>query len=111
MKDITDKLIVFPIPGNKRPNHSKKIEWVLRNFITSMGEHYYDDEIKDGILYSYFKLDHDICVEQKICIGEIRFRTHLEVTERTSPQEIDKFGGYPKHIINKYGHMFPAYLY
>ena len=159
MKGVIDNVVAFPIPRNKKPTHSKKIEWALRNFIASMGGHYYDDEIKDGILFSYFKLDHETCVEQKICIGEndcvcyttlsrraptddiygledhmiianrintklsygnfeidektgeIRFRTHIEGTERISPEEIDKFLGYPKHIINEHGHMFPAYIY
>ena len=51
-------------------NHSKKLEWIIRDFISLNGYSYYDDEISDGILKNYFRLENDICVEQEIVIRE-----------------------------------------
>lgn len=52
------------------PKHSKRLEMALRNFITSMDGHYYDEELNKGILSLYFRLDNDICIEQKVKIRQ-----------------------------------------
>lgn len=51
-------------------SHSKKLEWIIRDFISQSGYGYYDDEISCGVLKNYFKLKNDICVEQEIIIRE-----------------------------------------
>ncbi|MBR4864751.1 MAG: hypothetical protein IKU07_09260 [Oscillospiraceae bacterium] len=52
------------------PKHSKELEMSLRNFITSTDDNYYDDELDKGILSMYFRLDNEICVEQKVYIQQ-----------------------------------------
>lgn len=137
-----------------RPKHSQRLEMALRNFITSMDGHYYDDELNKGILSSYFRLDNGICVEQKVQIrqtdyvcytvlsvhatpdnkdqilhyivianninmeldygnfeidtetGYIRFRTYYEPIDIVRMEAFDKLLGYPRYIINRYGHLF-----
>lgn len=58
----------MPIYGSMYIGHSKKLEWALRDFITSIGETYYDEELDKGILKSYLKLDNGIYVKQKVHI-------------------------------------------
>ena len=65
---MSKNVITLPISGSMVISHSKKLEWALRDFITSTGGSYYDDEISNGIIALYFKLDNEICVEQKIHI-------------------------------------------
>lgn len=50
--------------------HSKRLEMALRNFITSMGGQYYDDELAQGILSSYFQLNCGVSIEQKVHIRQ-----------------------------------------
>ena len=40
-----------------KSTHSKKLEWLIRDFIAHNGCTYYDDELNDGILKSYFMLN------------------------------------------------------
>jgi hypothetical protein len=155
MSDKKQKVITLPVSGSMAlPKHSKKLEWRVRDFITSLNGHYYDDEIDKGILKSYFKLDNGILLEQEIRIrqedylcyttlschanpedkniifcwirkanalnleldygsfevnedtGDIRFRTYYKPESVIDMESIDMLLGYPKHIINKYGHVF-----
>ena len=64
------KVVTLPISGKITVSHSKKLEWALRDFITSTGTSYYDDEISNGRIAVYFKLDNEICVEQKVHIRQ-----------------------------------------
>ena len=58
--------------GDKnKSTHSKKLEWLIRNFIAQNGCTYYDDELNDGILKSYFMLNNNIAVEKEIIIREV----------------------------------------
>ena len=68
------------------PKHSKKLEMALRNFITSMDGHYYDDELHKGILTSYFRLDNEICVEQKVHIRQTDYVCHTILSVHTTPE-------------------------
>lgn len=151
-----EKKKVIQIPGGSMamPKHSNRLEMALRNFITSMDGHHYDDELNKGILSSYFRLNNGICVEQKVQIrrtdyvchtilsvhttpdnteqlfryiaianninmeldygsfevdtttGDIRFRTYYEPIDIVRMEAFDKLLGYPRHIINTYGHYF-----
>lgn len=67
------------------PKHSKKLEMALRNFITSMDGHYYDDEFHKGILASYFRLDNGICVEQKVHIRQTDYVCYTTLSVHTKP--------------------------
>ena len=67
---MSKKVITLPISGSIVISHSKKLEWALRDFITSTVGSYYDDEISNGIVTLYFKLDNEICVEQKVHIRQ-----------------------------------------
>lgn len=71
---MSKKVITLPISGSMVISHSKKLEWALRDFITSTGGSYYDDEISNGIVALYFKLDNEICVEQKV---RIRYEDYI----------------------------------
>lgn len=155
MNDKKCKILTMPMEGSMvLPEHSKKLEWALRDFIKSTGNGYYDDDIKNGILASYFKLNNGICVEQKVQIrkddyvchttlscsvspdnadrllgfvrvanainreldygnfevnettGDILFRSYYKPEENVSPVALDMLLGYPKYIINLYGHFF-----
>lgn len=67
------------------PKHSKKLEMALRNFIASMDGHYYDDELHKGILTSYFRLDNEICVEQKVHIRQTDYICHTILSIHAAP--------------------------
>lgn len=57
--------------GDKnKSTHSKKLEWLIRDFIAQNGCTYYDDELNAGILKSYFMLNNNIAVEKEIIIRE-----------------------------------------
>ena len=67
------KVIDINLAKNKDKStsaHSKKLEWLIRDFISQNGYGYYDDEIDKGVLKNYFRLKNDICVEQEIIIRE-----------------------------------------
>lgn len=139
----------------KETTHSKKLEFIIRDFISRCGHGYYDDELDKGILKNYFYLNESVSIEQKIIIrendcicystlsltlkltdklydtrllallvelndinfqldygnfeydmetGDIRFRTSYEPNEGIiCSEDLDKFLGYPRFIINKYG--------
>lgn len=52
----------------KEQTHSKKLEWILRDFIDCVGESCYDNEISKGIIKSYFKLENGMYVKRVINI-------------------------------------------
>ena len=37
------------------PTHSRKLEYAIRDFITKCGGSYYDDELSEGVLTSYYQ--------------------------------------------------------
>ena len=65
---MSKKVIPLPFSTGMKHSHSKKLEWTIRDFVTSTGDSYYDDEISNGIISLYYKLDNEICVEQKVQI-------------------------------------------
>ena len=64
-----NNIVNFPYNKKINQSHSKKLEWALKDFIKSIGYAYYEDEIENGIIALYSKLNNGICVEQKIHIG------------------------------------------
>lgn len=83
--------IILPISGSMAmPKHSKRLEMALRNYITSIGGHYYDDQMNKGILTSYFKLDHGICVEQKVYIRQAEYVCHTILSIHTTPENTEQ---------------------
>lgn len=58
------------------PKHSLKLELAMRNFITTIGGYYYDDELSNGIISSYFELNNGLCIEQKIQIRQKDYIVH-----------------------------------
>ena len=68
------------------PKHSKKLEMALRNFITSMDGHYYGDKLSKGILISYFRLNNEICVEQKVHIRQEDYVCYTILSVHTSSE-------------------------
>ena len=54
----------------KESTHSKKLEFIIRDFISRCGHGYYDDELDKGILKNYFYLNESVSIEQKIIIRE-----------------------------------------
>jgi len=74
------KVITLPISGTMHIRHSKKLEWVIRDFITMCDGSYYDDEIDRGIIKSYFRLKNDIYVEQKVQIRQKDYVCHTTLS-------------------------------
>ena len=83
---------VIHVPGGSMamPKHSKRLEMALRNFITSLDGHYYDDELNKGILSSYFRLDNGICVEQKVHIRQTDYVCHTILSVHATPEDQDQ---------------------
>ena len=54
----------------KESTHSKKLEFIIRDFISRCGHGYYDNELDKGILKNYFYLNESVSIEQKIIIRE-----------------------------------------
>jgi len=84
---MSKKIITLPISGSMRIPHSKKLEWALRDFITSTGGSYYDDEILNGIISLYFKLDNEICVEQKVHIRQENYVCYTTLSCYINPEQ------------------------
>ena len=42
--------------GKSTSAHSKKLEWLIRDFISQNGYGYYDDEIDKGVLKKLFQI-------------------------------------------------------
>ena len=64
------------------PIHSRKLEYAIRDFITKCGGSYYDDELNEGVLTSYYQLNYEIAVEQKVIIRQVDYMciTTLSIT-------------------------------
>ena len=64
------------------PTHSRKREYAIRDFITKCGGSYYDDELNEGVLTSYYQLNYEIAVEQKVIIRQVDYMciTTLSIT-------------------------------
>lgn len=86
-----NNVIVFPKTLSKSVAHSLKLELALKNFIISMGGSYYEDAIEQGILTSYFRLDHGICVEQRIQIGKLDCVCYTTLSHSISAEELMKY--------------------
>lgn len=84
---MSKNVITLPISGSMRISHSKKLEWALRDFITSTGGSYYDDEISNGIISLYFKLDNEICVEQKVHIRQENYVCYTTLSCYINPEQ------------------------
>ena len=82
---MSEKVITLPVSGSMRISHSKKLEWALRDYITSAGMSYYDDEISNGIIALYFKLDNEIYVEQKVHIRQEDYLCYTTLAFNTNP--------------------------
>lgn len=64
-------IIQARIPRKEAPqNFSTKLMFAIRDFISSHGCSYYDDEIDSGIIANYFRLKNGICVEQRITVRQ-----------------------------------------
>lgn len=156
---MENKIVLFKMKHSENEQkHSKKLEWFLRDFITSVGGCYYDDKIGEGIMSQYFRLDNNICIEQNIeirqedylcrtylsctidpcnkshftrCVcaanrinakldygnfeinektGDIIYRTYYKPDNIVDFNALDKLMGYPRHVINRYGHLFVSTL-
>ena len=81
------KIIKLPISGTMHTSHSKKLEWAIRDFITSCGGSYYDDELHKSILKSYFRLKNDICVEQKVQIRKDDYICYTTLSLTVDPNK------------------------
>ena len=91
LEDHSMKHLPFVIPERfcgsmSMPKHSKKLEMALRNYITSMDDSYYDDELNKGILAMYFRLDNEICVEQKVYIQQSDYVCYTTFSIHTTPE-------------------------
>ena len=64
------------------PTHSRKLEYAIRDFISKCGGSYYDDELSEGVLTSYFQLNYNIAVEQRVIIRQADYicLTTLSIT-------------------------------
>ena len=70
-----------------KPTHSKKLEWIIRDFISQCGYSYYDDEIDRGILKSYYRLENDILVEKEIIIRDYDYLCYTTLSVSLRPDE------------------------
>ena len=84
---MSKKVVTIPCSGRMVRPHSKKLEWELRNFVTSTGGSYYDDEILNGIIALYFKLANEICVEQKVRIRQKDYICHTTLSCYFDPND------------------------
>lgn len=87
-------VLTLPISGSMYLGHSKKLEWLLRDFITSNGGTYYDDEIENGIISCYFRLDNEICVEQKVHIRKYDYMCHTTLSCSINPRDKETMAKY-----------------
>lgn len=55
---------------NHKSLFSAKLMYAIRDFITSHGCSYYDDQLDEGIIKNYFKMKNGICIEQEITVHE-----------------------------------------
>ena len=87
-------VLTLPISGSMYHGHSKKLEWALRDFITSNDGTYYDDEIENGIISCYFKLDNEICVEQKVNIRKYDYICYTTLSCYINPEDKENVARY-----------------
>lgn len=90
--------------------HSKKLEWVLRDFMTLYDIMYYDEELDKGILTLYFRLQNGICVEQKVQIRKRDYICHTTLSCYVNPDNKKSVAKYVQiaNSINlelDYGHF------
>lgn len=91
-KKNSGKAIVMPISGSMCRKHSAKLEWALREFITSNEGDYYDDELDEkGVLTSYFRLKNNICVEQRIIISDVDYVCYTTLSVNFNPKNIELY--------------------
>lgn len=84
---MSEKVITLPYSGRKTNPCSKKLEWALRDFITSTSGSYYDDETEKGIIALYFRLGNGICVEQKVHIRQEDYICYTTLSCTINPRE------------------------
>ena len=89
-----EKIITLPISGSMYLGHSKELEEALKKFITSNDGIYYDDEIENGIISCYFKLDNEICVEQKVNIRKYDYVCHTTLSCHINPEDKENIARY-----------------
>lgn len=85
MKD-KNKVITLPISGSMAMNHSKKYEFLLRDFLSLNEERYYDDEIYKGELCVYIKFENGICAEQRIKIKQDMYICYTTLSCSITPE-------------------------
>ncbi len=74
----------LPISGGMRKPHSKKLEYALRDFLTSTGTSYYDDEMYVGIIKFYYKLECGKSTEIAITIGDEDYTCSIKLANKIS---------------------------
>ena len=79
--------IIFTEKRKPEPKHSKKLEWFLRNFITSTNGFYYDDNLSKGIISQYFKLNNGICIEQNVKIQKEDYLCYTNLSYHINPDD------------------------
>lgn len=84
------KVLTLPVSGSMCSRHSKKLEWAIRNFISENIGTYYDDEIKKGIISCYFRLDNEICVEQKVHIRKYDYVCYTTLSCHINPADKER---------------------
>ena len=104
------KVLTLSIYGSMNLSHSKKLECALKDFITANGGSYYDDEIESGIISCYFKLDNEICVEQKVHIRKYDYICYTTLSCHINPEGRENVARYVQmaNTINleiDYGHF------
>lgn len=57
-------------PKNQSMQHSMKLLYAIRDFITSHGCSYYNEDLPQGVIVNYFRLKNGICIEQRITIRQ-----------------------------------------
>ncbi len=93
---MNKKVITLPISGSMRISHCKKLECALRDFIKSTGGSYYDDEISNGLISLYFKLDNEICIEQKVHIRQEKYVCYTTLSCYINPSQKEQLIKYIK---------------
>ena len=82
------KVINLP---TKKVNYSKKLENALRYFYNETGSQYYDEERENGIYYNYFRINEDICVQQKVIIKQEDYVCYTILSINAYNENINKF--------------------
>lgn len=67
---MSKKVITLPISGRMEVAHSEKLERAICDFMAATTGFNNDDGISNGMLKAYFRLDNDICIEQRVYIRQ-----------------------------------------